>query len=433
MALFRKTVFKTTRAKRVYLDLDGTIVADGQGELAPHEAKALSELKEGRDVYIVSNKGLGRAPRIAEMHGIKAILSDYKKPNPQVLGSLGQPPDGAVVIGDKVLTDGIFAWRIGADFIKVDSLRAPTDDMYINVAYAIDAVVWSLCRVLFWIRTSVPFAFFELMRPWQWVKNLLIFAPLFFVGRFFDIEALIPTAIAFLAFSLAASAGYSINDVFDYAEDRVHPTKCTRPIASGRISLSGALFFTLVLGSFAVWVASFVPELIPWIGFYLILSYAYTTYAKKIPVVEFVTVAAFYVIRILAGGAVISVPVTGWLILTTFFAALFVTIGKRYAEATGSPARLVLKKYSQEFITALPAVTATLVLVSYALYSLIGSQHPAMVYSNIFVLVGVLWYLSRIYERDGVEHPDRKLWKDTILLSTIVCWSLYLLVLLYFW
>jgi len=431
MALFRNTSFKTLRAKRVYLDLDGTIVPDGEEELAPHEAHVLHELQEGREVYIVSNKGLVRGPRVADAHGIKAVVSHYKKPNPRVLKSLDRPREGAVVIGDKVLTDGIFAWRIGADFVKVDPLRAPTDDMLTQASYVLDSVVWSFCKVLFWVRMSTPFAFFELMRPKQWIKNVLIFAPLFFAGGFFDTDALIAALVAFVAFSLAASAGYSINDTFDCAEDRLHPTKCTRPIASGRVSMFAASMFAFVLGLVAVWTASFVPAVIPWIGLYFVLSYAYTTFAKQIPVIEFIAVAAFYIIRVLAGGDVVHVPVTGWLILTTFFAALFITVGKRYAEATGSSTRSVLRQYPSEFIAVLPAITATLVLVSYALYSLIGSVHSGLVYSNLFVLVGVLWYLKGIYARDGVEHPDKKLWSDSILLLTIVCWGLFVLVLLY--
>lgn len=431
MALFRNTSFKTLRAKRVYLDLDGTIVPDGEEELAPHEAHVLHELQQGREVYVVSNKGLVRGPRVADAHGIKAVVSHYKKPNPRVLKSLERPSEGAVVIGDKVLTDGIFAWRIGADFIKVDSLRAPTDDFLTRVSYALDSAVWSLCRALFWIRMSTPFAFLELMRPKQWIKNLLIFAPLFFAGGFFDPDAFTAAAIAFVAFSIAASAGYSINDTFDCAEDRRHPTKCTRPIASGRVSMFAASLFAFALGLVAVWTASFVPAVIPWIGLYFVLSYMYTTFAKQIPVIEFIAVAAFYIIRVLAGGDVIQVPVTGWLILTTFFAALFVTVGKRYAEA-GTSTRSVLRYYPPEFMAVLPAVTATLVLVSYALYSLIGSVKPGLVYSNLFVLVGVLWYLRGIYARDGVEHPDKKLWSDSILLFTIVCWGFYVLLLFYF-
>lgn len=432
MALFRNTSFKTLRAKRVYLDLDGTIVPDGEEELAPHEAHVLHELQQGREVYIVSNKGLVRGPRVADAHGIKAVVSHYKKPNPRVLKSLERPQDGAVVIGDKVLTDGIFAWRVGADFIKVDPIRAPTDDLLTRASYTLDAAVWALCKGLFWIRMSTPFAFFELMRPKQWIKNLLIFAPLFFAGGFFDPDAFTAAAIAFVAFSIAASAGYSINDTFDCAEDRRHPTKCTRPIASGRVSMFAASLFAFALGLVAVLTASFVPAVIPWIGLYFILSYIYTTFAKQIPVIEFISVAAFYIIRVLAGGDVIQVPVTGWLILTTFFAALFVTVGKRYAESTGTSTRSVLRYYPPEFMAVLPAVTATLVLVSYALYSLIGSVKPGLVYSNLFVLVGVLWYLRGIYARDGVEHPDKKLWSDSILLFTIVCWGFYVLLLFYF-
>jgi hypothetical protein len=185
----------------------------------------IHELQQGREVYIVSNKGLVRGPRVADAHGIKAVMSHYKKPNPRVLKSLERPQDGAVVIGDKVLTDGIFAWRVGADFIKVDPIRAPTDDLLTRASYALDAAVWALCKGLFWIRMSTPFAFFELMRPKQWIKNLLIFAPLFFAGGFFDPSAFWATVISFVAFSIAASAGYSINDTFDCAEDRRHPPR----------------------------------------------------------------------------------------------------------------------------------------------------------------------------------------------------------------
>ena len=413
------------RGKVVFLDIDGTILPDGEPSPMSEEDRALAALARAATVYLVSNKGLLREPELVARYGIEAIVSPHRKPSARVLDGVPLPDAPRVVIGDKVLTDGWFAKRIGAEFIHVDRVWSGRESLYPRILCLVDDVAWFFLCIAGRVRVSKAWQFVTLARPAQWVKNLLMLAPLFFVGAFFSSPLLATAICAVISFSLAASAGYVFNDILDREEDRRHPKKKMRPLASGRISVSEAILFGATLLLFMAFFASFVPAVAPWIVSYFVLQYLYSSFFRAVPVLEFIVVSSFFVFRILAGGAVVQVPISGWLLLTTFFAALFVITGKRYSESRREGSRSVIRSYPQEFLAVLPAISAVLAIVAYAIYSVLGNPHAGLVYSNVFVISGILWYLRGIYA-GATEEPEAKLWSDLVLLCTVGLWGLFL-------
>lgn len=410
--LFRNIDVAALPPGQVVLDLDGTLVLDGAEEVGAEESRALECLTRERAVFLVTNKGGKRAAQIAERAGVVYIQHDSKKPDPRIARLLPGATE-RVVLGDKVLTDGLFAFLTGARFVQITPLRAETERLSTRVLYAVDA---SMARIV---------AYVTLMRPQQWVKNGLMFGPLFFAGLVGETALLLQACVAFLSFSAAASAGYIYNDMRDVLADRAHPTKRFRPLARGSVQVREALVLIALLASASFGLALVVPSVLPWLGLYGAATFAYSAYVKHVPVLEFVWVAALYVVRVLAGGVAVNVAVTDWLVSVIFFSTLFVTVGRRYAEHGTVRARAVLEQYPQSFMAALPPLTAGLLLVSYVLYAIIASQYEHFVYSSVFVVFAVLWYLRGIYRKEGVEHPDTKLWKDGMLLVTVCAWTAY--------
>lgn len=419
MSYFRDLEVTRFSGGRVYLDLDGTLVPDGEKRLGNAEANTLRALSKVAEVIIVSNKGEHRAPRIAHEFTISAADTSYRKPDPRIVQDFPSTDRPTFVLGDKYLTDGIFASRIGAEFIKFTPLQSGEEDAATKSVYRLDAAVFTVVSL------------FRLARPLQWVKNAFIPAPLFFAGGFFDGAALFHTAIAFVAFSAAASAGYVINDLFDKEEDEKHPTKRLRPIAHGEVSGRVARVFVGVLVIVAGYATWLVPSIAPWIFGYAVLTYFYSHTFRAVPVVEFMMVPLFYLIRVFAGGAAGAVAISEWFLLLTFFGTLFITVSRRYSEATRGATRKVLTQYPANFLVLLPAFAATLTIVAYALYSILAPFHRTLVYSNIFVVFGVIWYLKGVYGDADGEHPDAKLWRDKGLLFAVLGWALYIAVLLY--
>jgi 4-hydroxybenzoate polyprenyltransferase len=165
---------------------------------------------------------------------------------------------------------------------------------------------------------------------------------------------------------------------------------------------------------------------------YAIANSFYTLYLKRVPVAEIIVVAAFYIVRILAGGAVAGVPVSDWLILCAFFLSSFLVVAKRRAEAKREgTTRGVLSAYPAGFLDAAIGITATASLVSYALYSVLAAGHPVMVYSNAFVVFAVLRYLFISWEGHGAERPERLLMRDAPIVMSVFLWFAFVAVLYY--
>ncbi len=423
MKFFRELDVREYEGKTVILDLDGTLVADGSVLLGQEEESVLKNLIHSADrVVILSNSLRDRKSELEARYGITVLQSVVSKPSRRAFADIA-PTEEVVVIGDKVLTDGLFAKNIGGQFVHVKHLADAKESLFVRVSYAVDSFV----TVLF---SLSPFV--RLARPKQWVKNLLLFAPLFFAGKLFDISLLLTVSVAFVSLSLLASAGYALNDIKDRASDAVHPTKYKRPVASGIVSVRSASYFATLLFIASVALSLFVPAVLPWVLAYAGLSLLYSFFLKHVPVVEMLSIAAFFLIRIEAGGVVAGVPVSNWLVLVTFFAAFFVASCKRYAESLheSKRTRAVVRVYSRFFITALPVCAGILLIASYFLYSIFGASFSGVMYSTIFVVFGVLWYLRSMYQ-GATEEPDVRLWKDPVLFATVFLWGIYIMSVFY--
>jgi len=270
---------------------------------------------------------------------------------------------------------------------------------------------------------SVLLSLLLLMRPKQWVKNGFVFAPLLFTGLFLDITAVTQTVIAFILFSLAASATYIVNDLRDIEEDRKHPTKSLkRPLAAGWVKPNQAK--VLLVGLYAVLIAGIVfePYVMGVIGAYLALNLAYSFYLKHQPVLDIFTIAIGFVLRVYAGAMAISVPVSSWMFVTTLCLALYLAAIKRRQELvlTSQQGRSVLEKYSVSLIDRYAEMSATGALMFYSLF--VMNTHPEMVMTIPFVLFGLFryWYVSEAL--GAGESPTDALFADKQLLLTVLAW-----------
>ena len=263
----------------------------------------------------------------------------------------------------------------------------------------------------------------RLVRPRQWVKNAFVLAPLLFSGRFTEPAAIVAALLATLLFCLAASSVYIINDILDREADRQHPTKCKRPLASGTVSLPDALVLLVVLYGLILLGGLIVPRVVLVIIGYLVLNLAYATRLKHMAVIDIFTVAAGFVLRVWAGALALQVPVSSWMLITTFSLALYLTAVKRRQElvSSGSDCRQVLQKYSLELIERYAQLSATAALLLYCIF--VMSARPQLVISIPLVMFGLFRYWYLVDGGDG-ESPTEAVLGDLPLLLTVALWTL---------
>lgn len=285
------------------------------------------------------------------------------------------------------------------------------------------------------MRKKRLFVVLRLLRIRHWIKNLLIFAPLFFAGYLFTPIHMGKSILLFIAFCAVASGIYIINDIEDKGSDMLHPKKKNRPLAANHISLSFAGKMVFVLFAVGI-VASFF---FPWktnaaLFAYVLLNILYTYGLKHLPLIDIFLVTLLYLIRIYAGGQLFATYISPWLILCTFFLALFLITAKRRSEfalfVKGTKTRGVLAAYNKDFLDHLLTITMTSLLVSYSLY-VISTNKPYMIYTTILVVFGMVRYLYLVYQSKSTEAPETVLVEDFALLSTVSIWVLSMLGILY--
>lgn len=287
--------------------------------------------------------------------------------------------------------------------------------------------------------SAFPINLLKQMRITHWVKNLLIFAPLFFSVGFFNLVDFTSTAMLFMTFSFLASAVYIFNDLVDFKHDAQHPIKKKRPIASGAINSRQAISAMVALLFIAVLLMLDFNALTNIILIlYIVLNILYSLLLKRIPLVDIFTVASFYILRILVGGALLSIFVSNWIVIVTFFLALFLVVGKRRTELVSQDTtnnrttntRLVLTQYSKQALDYSLYLIIAGVIASYTLYT-IETDLPYLVYSSFFVTFGMLRYLYIIHKYNLGEAPEKLVWQDRWVLATVLSWVLYMLIVFY--
>lgn len=279
----------------------------------------------------------------------------------------------------------------------------------------------------------------RLLRPLQWVKNGLVFLPVLFavdiawsVDSAGDIPELLGRlAVLFLAFCALSSGVYTFNDLMDRRADREHPRKRHRPIASGKVgapTAAGIIAVLLAAGLAAAWYLEL--ELLLVCAIYLAINGAYCLGGKNIMPLDVFAVASGYVVRAVSGALAIDVDPSPWLYTTTGAGALFIVLGRRYAEVrlAGDGAerqRPVLARYSGPFISQLLIISATAALLSYTLYTIEAENLPdnnAMLFTLPLVALGLFRYLYLLNHSSDAEAPEQLMVRDMPLLATVAAW-----------
>lgn len=268
-----------------------------------------------------------------------------------------------------------------------------------------------------------------LMRPHQWVKNLFLFAPLFFTFVFKETYILHVT-IGFFIFSLTASAIYILNDYRDVEEDRVHPTKQKRPLASGMVSPSLAIFIMICLLSSAFVGAIYLSfSFFIIIVIYGIMNLAYTFKLKHISILDITTISVGFVLRIYAGAALIDNTPSTWIVLVTFVLALFLALAKRRDDCllalNGKKTRKSIDGYNLEMVNAAMTLMAGVTIVAYIMYTVspevtarLGTHHLYL--TAFFVILGVMRYMQLTFVEQNSGSPTKLVLKDRFLQVVIL-------------
>ncbi|MGH3823317.1 MAG: decaprenyl-phosphate phosphoribosyltransferase [Pseudonocardiaceae bacterium] len=253
------------------------------------------------------------------------------------------------------------------------------------------------------------------MRPRQWVKNVLVLGAPFAGGIIFQWPVLIAVGIAFVAFSLAASGIYLVNDVQDIEADRAHPTKRHRPIAAGLVSPPLALSAAVVLLVAALGVSFLAStDLVLVTGIYIAVQLSYCWWLKHQPVVDISIVASGFLLRAIAGGAAAGIALSQWFLLTAAFGSLFMVAGKRYAEIrlterTGAKIRKSLERYTSSYLRFVWTLSATGVIMTYGLWafqlSQINHSHWPVI-SLVPFVIAVLRYAVDVDAGNGNEPEE---------------------------
>lgn len=281
-------------------------------------------------------------------------------------------------------------------------------------------------------------ALVRLLRPRQWTKNFFVFAGAVFGGRILDPHWFGQALLAFAACCALSSAVYIINDFFDRKCDQQHPMKRFRPLASGAVSpgagltlAAGAALTAFTLGALGG------RAVLLLLGCYLVMMLAYTTWLKHRVIVDVMVIAAGFILRLLIGTEAVHVPASSWIVLCTFFLALFLGFGKRRAEMNtlnshAAHTRSVLTFYSVPMLDRFCNISGTLAIATYALFTLAPGHPPTMLLTTPFVVLGLFRYLYLVEQKGDGEAPETILFRDRGIQFAAIGWTLLCVAILYY-
>lgn len=271
------------------------------------------------------------------------------------------------------------------------------------------------------------------LRPQQWVKNLFVFAALIFSQELTNLEAFKKTFFAFVIFILASGAVYLFNDLCDLKNDQNHPQKKHRPLASGKLKIINAQLAAIVLATISLTAAYLLSSNFLGIIFiYLLLNIFYSLLLKKIPILDILMVTLGFVLRAIAGAEVINVFISPWLLVCTFFLALFLAIGKRLAE----PSKYVLPFYRQAFLNTIFTFSLIATLLSYSLYTLdektvVQFQAPFLFLTIPWVTLGLFRFNFLILSQNRKTDPTETILTDLPIILSVLGWILMIITMVY--
>ncbi len=277
------------------------------------------------------------------------------------------------------------------------------------------------------------------MRPWQWIKNAFVLAPLIFSLNLLQLDLLIRAVVAFVSFCAAASAVYLYNDLRDIKADKLHPTKRHRPIASGDVSqkLALRLSVSLAIGAIAVAIA-LAPAVGAIVAGYLVLNIAYTHVFKKMAYLDVACIATGFVLRVLSGAYAINVPASNWLLLCTALLSLFLGFGKRAHEVKqlGETTRSSLRGYSLASLRVLLLILGLGAVAAYGGYvrdpdvmRLFSTEK--LFWSVPFCLVGICLFLNHTLFSKSESPPTEAMLRDPLFILNLIAWGSCVILLIY--
>lgn len=285
-------------------------------------------------------------------------------------------------------------------------------------------------------------AFLRALRPHQWTKNLLVFAALLFSKHLFEAEPFLRAFLTFVAFCGLAGAVYLWNDVADIERDRLHPRKKLRPLAAGELSIRaatlGAITLVVLALSLAFWLDA---RLGLCAASYLGLNLAYSFGLKHVVILDVLSISLGFVLRALAGGYAIDVPVTEWLLVLALLLALFLALAKRRHEITSlsenaTGHRAILAEYSPYLIDQMTSVVTASVVTAYAFYTLSPETvhkfgTAKLSWTLPLVLYGIFRYLYLVHQKERGDSPTDMLLTDRPLLATVALWVALVIAIVY--
>jgi len=266
-------------------------------------------------------------------------------------------------------------------------------------------------------------------RPKQWVKNLIVFTPLLFSGKFTEPSGIIAAAACTVAFCLISSGIYVLNDVIDVESDRAHPTKRNRPIASGRLNIKlAAAVGSIVLMAGLIMAFAVRPTLaIVFMG-YMVLNVLYSLKLKNFVIIDIFSIAAGFVLRAVAGAVAVKVAPSSWFLLCTSLGALYLALEKRRQElkvvtaSASTTHRKVLAEYSPVLLARMESVIVPSLLTSYSFYSFQSPHGQWMMVTVPIVMYGLMRYQWLSEQGTTTGAPEDVFWRDRPIQVTLVLW-----------
>lgn len=280
------------------------------------------------------------------------------------------------------------------------------------------------------------------MRPKQWTKNAIIFAPLIFSQNFLKTPLVLETFLAFAVFCALSGAVYIINDLLDIEQDRKHPLKCKRPLASGLLKPRTAVLFLIsLLSSSAFCAVSLLNRQFVIIAAgYLVLQICYSAWLKHVVIIDVFCIASGFLLRVAAGAVAIDVTFSTWLFFCTILLALFLALSKRRHELVlledgAAEHRRILYEYSTGLLDQMISIVTTATLIAYILYTVSAETvakfgSDKLKYTIPFVLYGIFRYLYLIYQKNEGGSPETALLNDRPILLTVVLYGVAVCVVL---
>lgn len=305
-------------------------------------------------------------------------------------------------------------------------------------------IINSRLKFVFWNLNRTHVNYIKLLRPKDWAKNFFLFIPIFFAGKITEFDKIVDISLGFICFCCIASSIYIINDYMDIEDDRKHPVKRNRPLASGAVSKSMAIIICIGLIAAGFGLAWWIRDKFLFVlAIYFVINLGYSLGLKSIPILDIILLAIGFVLRIKGGSVIALIPLSEWIIIMVFLLALFMAVGKRRDDvllkiSSGTEMRKSIKGYNLEFLNILLALVCSVIIIAYFMYTMSdevksrGLGTYRLYYTCLFVMAGIMRYLQIIYISQDSGSPTKILYRDRFIQITLLLWVASYVAIIYF-